>query len=91
MSINIEICCAWPENAIRLNVQIAEGATVKDALAASGVRDAIPAIGDLTGLVGIYGKLTGLQQRLQAGDRIEIYRPLLADPKETRRYRAKKR
>lgn len=91
MTINIEICCALPERTLLFNVRMEEGSTVADALEASGMRDALPGLGEHAGRVGIYGKLTGLQQQLQAGDRVEIYRPLLIDPKETRRSRAKRR
>ena len=69
-----------------------EGATVRDALLKSGIGDEFPELDLAECPVGIFGKVIADPEvrLIQAGDRIEIYRPLLADPKEVRRLRAAK-
>lgn len=71
---------------------VQEGASVRAALAASGIADVFPELDLTTCPVGIFGKLVADPERqvVQAADRLEIYRPLLADPKEIRRLRAAK-
>jgi hypothetical protein len=71
-----------------LRVQLAEGATVKDAIRASGVLDEFPEIDLASNKVGIFSKLVKLDEAVRDKDRVEIYRPLIADPKEVRRKRA---
>ena len=86
----IEVIVAWaiPGQALLRPLQVAPGATIEQAIRASGVLDEVPEI-DLTVYpVGIYGKKKPLDTPLRPLDRIEIYRPLLADPKESRRRRA---
>jgi len=67
------------------------GATVADALAASGYAQAFPGQDPLAGGVGIFGRLASPQDALADGDRVEIYRGLVFDPKESRRRRAEHR
>ena len=71
---------------------VPEGTRVRAALLASGIVDAFPQLDLATCSVGIFGKVVADpdNQVVQAGDRLEIYRPLLADPKEIRRLRAAK-
>ncbi|MGH8125277.1 MAG: RnfH family protein [Rhodanobacteraceae bacterium] len=73
-----------------VQLSLPEGATVADAIAASGFRAACPdvAIGD--GCIGIFACKVAPGTVLRDGDRVEIYRPLKVDPKEARRRRAKK-
>ena len=73
---------AYPDGAQARSVNLPVGATVRDALAASGFEGHA---------VGIFGKRVELDHRLADGDRVEIYRPLAVDPKEARRQRALKR
>lgn len=81
MALRVEVVQARPERAEVLEIRLPEGATVRDALIASG----------LTGnQVGIFGKRVTMQTRLADGDRVEIYRPLAMDPKEARRRRARR-
>lgn len=71
-------------------VTVAPGATLQQALEASGLRAAFPDL-DLPGaMVGIWGRTAGLEQLLRDGDRVEIYRPLKVDPKIARRERFRK-
>jgi uncharacterized protein len=86
--IAVEVAYARPEVQVVLPVQLPAGATVADALAAAGLRERFPEIDLETAKVGIFGKLTRLDTVLKPRDRVEVYRPLLADPKEVRRQRA---
>lgn len=86
--INVEVIYALPEQQPLLRVQLAEGATVEDAIRQSGVLDAFPEIDLAKNKVGIFSKLVKLDEALRDKDRVEIYRPLIADPKEVRRKRA---
>jgi hypothetical protein len=87
-SIHVEVIYALAEAQPLLRVQLAEGATVNDAIRASGVLEAFPDIDLAKNKVGIFSKLVKLDERVRDKDRVEIYRPLIADPKEVRRKRA---
>lgn len=86
--ITVEVVYALPLQQPLLHVQLAEGATVEDAIRASGVLDAFPEIDLAKNKVGIFSKLVKLDETVRDRDRVEIYRPLIADPKEVRRKRA---
>jgi putative ubiquitin-RnfH superfamily antitoxin RatB of RatAB toxin-antitoxin module len=87
-SINVEVIYALPEKQTLLRVQLADGATVEDAIRASGVLDKFPEMDLAKNKIGIFSKLVKLDETLRDKDRVEIYRPLIADPKEVRRKRA---
>lgn len=87
-SINVEVVYALPAQQLLLQVQLAEGATVEDAIRASGVMVSFPEIDLTKNKVGIFSKLVKLDETVRDKDRVEIYRPLIADPKEVRRKRA---
>ena len=72
-------------------VTLADGATVGDAIGASGVLVRRPEVASSPPDVGIWGRPCALTQRVEDGDRVEIYRPLTVDPKEARRVRAEVR
>ena len=72
-------------------VTLPAGATVADAIQASGVLDRRPQKVAAMPDVGIRGRLCAMTQRLEDGDRVELYRPLTVDPKEARRVRAEVR
>jgi putative ubiquitin-RnfH superfamily antitoxin RatB of RatAB toxin-antitoxin module len=91
MRLHVEVVCAWPGRSISLKITVEEGCTVGKAITESGLLDLLPQPVELTGHVGIFGKLVTPNHRVGDGDRIEIYRPLVADPKESRRARALKR
>ncbi|MBI5430854.1 MAG: RnfH family protein [Nitrosomonadales bacterium] len=86
--INIEVVYALPNEQTLLRQQVAAGTTVAEAIQASGILQKYPAIDLSTNKLGIFGKLTKGDAVLRDKDRIEIYRPLIADPKEVRRKRA---
>ena len=86
--INVEVIYALPDQQPLLQVQLAEGATVKDAIDASGLLTLFPGIDLASNKVGIFSKQVKLDEKVRDKDRVEIYRPLIADPKEVRRKRA---
>lgn len=78
-----------PDEQVLLKVRIVAGATLGEAIEASGILKRFPQIDLTRDAVGIFGKIAKLDDRLGAGDRVEIYRPLTMDPKEARRKRAR--
>ncbi len=87
-AMNVEVVYALPQEQTLLSVQVPQGADVKDVILQSGVLALHPEL-DLEKMdVGIFGKLVTLKQKVRDKDRIEIYRPLIADPKEVRKKRA---
>ena len=87
----VEVVYATPERQALYAVSVAAGATVRDAIERSGVLAAFPEIDLASNRVGIHGKLVTLATPLSDDDRVEILRPLQADPKEARRQRAARR
>ncbi len=87
-AIPVEVAYARPDVQVVLSVQVPAGATVADALEGAKIRERFPEIDLATAKVGIFGKLTRLDTVLKPRDRVEVYRPLIADPKEIRRQRA---
>ena len=86
--INIEVVYALPDAQILLKKSVPAGTTVAGAIQACGVLDKHPEIDLDRNKLGIFGKLTKADAVVRDKDRIEIYRPLIADPKEVRRKRA---
>lgn len=86
--IEIEVVYALPDKQTLLKQQVDAGTTVADAIQASGILDKHPEIDLATSKLGIFSKLIKSDTVLRDKDRIEIYRPLIADPKEVRRKRA---
>lgn len=85
--LHVSLCYATPEMELLREFEVAAGTTIEAALAASGVLGAL-GIDLATTPVGIYGKKKPLDTVLRERDRIELYRPLVADPKDSRRRRA---
>ena len=88
--IAVEVVYALPERQHLFNVGVAAGATVATAVRESGVLDRFPELVLERLKVGIFGRRVSLDHKLHPGDRIEIYRELIADPKTARRSRAEK-
>ncbi len=86
--IDVEVAYACPDEQVIIPVAVDADATVEDAICHSGILHSFPDISLEVNKVGIFGKLAKLDAGLKQGDRIEIYRPLIADPKEVRRKRA---
>lgn len=83
--IRVEVAYALPGRQMILALEVPAGSTVRDAIEASGILSRFAEIDLERNRVGIFSKPVGLEQVLQEGDRVEIYRPLKADPKEVRR------
>lgn len=85
---NIEVVYALAERQEIVKLALAPGATVKSAIEASGLLQKYPDIDLGKNKVGVFAKLSKLDTALQDRDRVEIYRALIADPKEVRKQRA---
>ena len=84
----VEVAYALPSQQVILPVKVALGTTAEAAIQASGVLAKFPEIDLAVNKIGLFGKLSQLDTKLRHLDRVEIYRPLIADPKEVRRQRA---
>lgn len=83
--MKIEIVFALPDRQELIALTVDPGTTVDQAIARSAIGDKFPDE-DLSGYqAGIWGRVVGRDHRLQDGDRLEIYRPLLIDPRDARR------
>ena len=89
-TIHVEVVLAMPERQELIALEVISGSTLADAIAQSGVIEMFEGFELDTTKVGIFGLKVGQDQVLREGDRVEIYRPLVADPKESRRQRAVK-
>lgn len=89
MAIDIFVAYATPKRQVEIPLTVEESCTVAMAIRRSGILEQFPEIDLARAVVGIYSKKTALDALLNAGDRIEIYRPLQIDPKEARRLRVK--
>ena len=87
--LDIEVAYVKPGDQILRALQGKPGITVEEAIRSSGIIDDCPEIDLGKNKVGIFGKAAKLDAELRSGDRVEIYRPLIADPKEARKKRAK--
>jgi len=88
--IVVEVAYALPEKQYLQRVTLEEGATLEQAIVASGLLSLRTDIDLARNKVGIFSRPAKLQDKVQDGDRVEIYRPLTADPKALRRMRAEK-
>ncbi|MBJ3816749.1 RnfH family protein [Shimwellia pseudoproteus] len=88
--MHIEVIYALPQKQYLRRVVLPAGATVEEAIHASGIIELRPEIDLASNKVGIYSRAVKLTDVLQDGDRVEIYRPLIADPRALRRERAEK-
>lgn len=88
--ITIEVVYARPDEQVVLELRVPDGLSVEQAISASGILLQYPEIELVKAEVGIFGNVCEKGKRLNAGDRVEIYRPLLRSPKEARRLRAGK-
>ena len=90
-TLPVVVCYATAQQEFLHPLEVAPGTTIGQAIEASGVLAAFPEINLVTQPVGIFAKKKTLDTVLRARDRVEIYRPLVADPKESRRKRAAKK
>ncbi|WP_175856311.1 RnfH family protein [Burkholderia anthina] len=88
--LSIEVCYALPDRQTLIPVSLPDGATVREAIDASGVLAQHPEIDLAQAKTGVFGKLAALDAALADHDRVEIYRPLIVDPKLARQRRVDK-
>ncbi len=86
--VEVEVVYARIKEQVIVALNVPRGATVRDAIVMSGLTRRFPELWVTQGHVGIYGKPVPMDHELRAGYRVEIYRPLVANPKQARRGRA---
>jgi len=86
--ILVEVVYALPDEQTLLAFEVEEGTVAEDVIKKSGILEQYPEIDLSKQKIGLFSKLIKLDQPLREKDRIEIYRPLIADPKEVRKKRA---
>ncbi len=89
-TVRVTVCYARPDSVFLKTLDVPEGTTIAAAIVGSGLQQAFPEVDPSTMRVGIYGKLKTPETLLREGDRVEVYRPLTADPKQARRRRVQK-
>lgn len=87
----VEVVYAMRGEQVLLSLKVSPGTTVCELIAQSGITRRFPHIDPAHSKVGVFGKLVKPDRVLKAGDRVEIYRPLIADPKDARRQRARQK
>lgn len=87
-TIQVEVAFARPDTQMIIPLQVPVGTTLEQAIELSGIREHFPEIDLAKNKVGIFGKLSKLDAVLRDHDRVEIYRKLIADPKQVRKERA---
>ncbi|MGC9457014.1 MAG: RnfH family protein [Halothiobacillaceae bacterium] len=88
--IRVEVAYARPDEQVILPLDVPEGTTLEQAVMQSGIQQRFPEIDLARNKAGIFGKVAPADRVLRPRDRVEIYRPLIADPKAVRRERAQK-
>lgn len=91
--VTLEVAFALPDKQKILEIRVVVGTSVLDAALGSGMEVHFPSLDIASARLGIFGKLVAkpAEQEVKQGDRVEIYRPLLADPKASRARRAAKK
>lgn len=89
-TVNVEVVFGLPKKQSLLALKVSSGSTVLEAIEASGIQKIYAEIDLKENKVGVWNKACKLTDILNDGDRVEIYRPLIADPKEVRKRRAEK-
>lgn len=88
--VNVEVVYALPEKQFLKSLRVPQGTTVEEVIRMSGLLETRQDINLAVNKVGIFSRAVKLSDEVKEGDRIEIYRPLIADPKELRRMRAER-
>ena len=86
--IKVEVAYALPDKQAIVELEVAEGTTALEAARLSGISDRFGGLDLESARLGIWARVVSPAQALREGDRVEIYRPLIADPKEVRKGRA---
>ncbi|SIT66288.1 hypothetical protein SAMN04487769_1278 [Burkholderia sp. b14] len=88
--LEVQVCYALPDTQTLVDVRLPPGATLREAIDASGIVTMHPQIDLAQQRVGVFGRIRALDSALENGDRVEIYRPLTVDPKLARQRRVDK-
>lgn len=89
--LSVEIVYALPESQLLVELEVIPGTTARGAIEKSGILQRFPRLDLLRHRIGIFGRVVDPERELSSGDRVEIYRALVADPRDARRLRAKKK
>ncbi|MBI1890810.1 MAG: RnfH family protein [Burkholderiales bacterium] len=89
--IRVQVCYVTPQSPLLIDLEVSEGTTLESAIRESGILQRVPDIDLSSNKIGIYGKVKTLDTILRDCDRVEIYRRLIADPKDARRRRVAKK
>jgi putative ubiquitin-RnfH superfamily antitoxin RatB of RatAB toxin-antitoxin module len=89
-TIRVEVAYARSDRQLIIPIEVSVGTTLEQAIILSRIQEHFPEIDLATAKVGIFGKLSTLSTKLRSSDRVEIYRPLIADPRAVRKQRAAK-
>lgn len=84
-ALRVEVAWATPERQLLLALEVPPGTTALGALERSGLADRVPGLDPRTAALAVFGKVVGADRVLRDGDRVEVLRPLRADPKDVRR------
>lgn len=87
-TIDVEVAYATPARAALVKLQVPAGTRAGEAVRLSGILEQFPEIDFSVNRIGVFGRLCPEDRTLEPGERVEIYRPLVVDPKEARRQRA---
>lgn len=85
VTIPVEVAFAQPDRQLLIPLRVPAGTNAGEAIHLSGILERFPEIDLSRNRIGVFGRLCAPERVLEAGDRVEIYRPLTADPKEVRR------
>lgn len=85
--MNVGVCYAEADRQLWMRLEVPDGSDVKKAIELSGILQQFPEIDLDRQKVGLFGKITKLDAQVNEGDRIEIYRQIIADPKQVKRRR----
>ncbi len=83
--LRIEVAAGLPQRQVLVELQVTPGTTVGEAVGLAGLHHRLPGLDIDTGRLGIFGRPCSPDRKLADGDRVEVYQPLKADPKEVRR------
>jgi putative ubiquitin-RnfH superfamily antitoxin RatB of RatAB toxin-antitoxin module len=89
-NLNVTVCYALPHEQVLIGLELPQGTTLQQAIEASGILTRYPEIDLTRQKAGVFGKLRPLDAVLADHDRVEIYRPLIVDPKLARQRRVEK-
>ena len=89
-TIEVEVACAEPARQIVKRISLSPGATLREAVEVSGLAADFPLLAREPLDLGVFGRRMDPETAVRPGDRVEVYRPLLADPRESRRSRARR-